>query len=295
MLQKGEQTQALALARKAISCGADSAFVHWLLGHESLEQEDYGVALDCFDRAIALFSEHPDGWLGKGRALIGLERLADAEDALIQAVQCAPENVQAWVELIQLELDAGVDDIAAENLALALRTHPGHPLLLQFTQENRPIDTDDFSAGLDSLVQAVYDEDEARINDVMDVLVSSHFDHERLILAKGEYYLATSEGTIIELIHALNRYIRQEIQDWWAKVVLGRLLLRESPLQNLPMAVAHCEDAWRISGENPHAAIGLIEAWASTGKLVYAKALCEKIAKGERRESARARAILEGK
>jgi tetratricopeptide (TPR) repeat protein len=295
MLLKNEKSQAIAFARKSLSWGGESAFIHWLLGTDSLEQQDYETALTSFDRALAIHPNLANGWLGKGLTLKALSRLADAEDALIQAVQCAPDQVEIWVALIRLEMDAGVHDIAADNLALALRSHPGHPALIQLKSEEAESFTDEFSMGLDALCQAIYDQDLERMDETMDSMVTSHFDHPRLVIAKGEVCLAVESKLKVDLIHALNRYIRTETQDWWARTVLGRLLLRESALQNLPMAVAHCEDAWRASGEHPHAAIGLVEAWASTGKHVYAKALCEKLAKGNRRESVKARALLEGR
>jgi tetratricopeptide (TPR) repeat protein len=295
MLHKGEQGQALAFARKALSWGGGGAFLNWLLGNEALEQQDDDVALGHFEEALAIDSSHVDSWLGKGGALKALGRLADAEDALIRAVQAGPGRVDSWVALIRLETEAGVHDIAADNLHLALRSHPGNPKLLQLKSENRDPYADDFSIGLDVLCQTIYDENWSRMEEVLDSLVLSHFDHPRLIVAKAEAFLATEEGKPNELIHALNRYLRNELQDWWARAVLGRLLLRESAMQNPPLAVAHCEDAWRVSGEHPHAGIGLVEAWASLGKNVYAKALCEKLAQGNGRESVKAKAILEGR
>jgi hypothetical protein len=106
---------------------------------------------------------------------------------------------------------------------------------------------------------------------------------------------AEERARIPELVHDLMRLTRATPMFWPAKTALGRLLMREGPMFNLNLAVMQCEDAWRTSGEHPHAGLALVEAWAASGKRAYARALCTRIAATDGLEGARAKAILEGR
>jgi hypothetical protein len=143
---------------------------------------------------------------------------------------------------------------------------------------------------------ALYRGEIERARDVLDMLVDQHADDARVLVPDAEIALSSDDRERIpELVHGLMRLARSTPMLWQAKAALGRLLMREGPMFNLSLAVVQCEDAWRTSGEHPHAGLALVEAWAASGKRAYARALCTRIALLDGLEGARAKAILEGR
>jgi hypothetical protein len=69
-------------------------------------------------------------------------------------------------------------------------------------------------------------------------------------------------------------------------------MLRAGPLQNLRAGVAHCEEAFRTSGEHPRAGLFLFEAYAMMGKRPFAIALGKRIAGGDAIEAGLVRQLL---
>lgn len=291
---KGNDATAREMARKAVGIGARVPGCDLILAEDCFDAGELDDALDFYERALAENPVMSSAWHGKGKVLWAQGELAMAEDALVTAVQHGPDHPEAWVDLVKLEQGAGAHEVAAENLVLALRAHPGHKDLLALKETEQLAEGDAFAESLLELRRRLYAEDIEGAHDELDGLITEHSDDPRLVVAKGELTLASDIGDIPTLVHELNRLIRADTMSWEPRSVLGRLLLRATPLQNLRMAVAHCEDAWRMSGENPHAAIGLIEAWAASGKRAYARALCTKVADGVGPEAKRARAILAG-
>ena len=152
------------------------------------------------------------------------------------------------------------------------------------------------SAGYLRIRDALYEQDLEAAYGILDELVEGAPEDPRLAVAKAELCLATEAlAEIPTLVHELQRLIRTDAMAWEPRCVLGRLLLRESPLQNTRVALAHSEEAFRISGENPHAGIGLVEAWAATKKTAYARALLARLVEGTGPEALRAQAILDGR
>ncbi len=194
-----------------------------------------------------------------------------------------------------MERDAGAVDAARENLVLALRNHPGHARLLEIKadfDQDRPIDEVD-EALLD-VRRRIRENDFAGAQGVVTRLISGARDDPRTLLARSEIIVASDDGDIPTLVHDLMRVVRRDPMNWEYKTALGRVLLRTSVLQNPRLAVHYCEDAWRASGEHPRACLGLIEAWATMGKLAFARALCERIAGGVGPEADAARTLLYG-
>jgi tetratricopeptide (TPR) repeat protein len=291
----GDQGRALMLARRATERGARVPEAMLLLADDALRAEQPEEALSLFSTALSIDDGLSIAWFGKGQAHIALDEIARAEEAYVQGVTREPSNVDAWVTLIELELAAAAVDIARENLALALRTHPGDGRLTKL-QARLAADLDPVEGALVRVRDAIYDGDIEAARDMLDVLVDKHGDDPRIVVPDAEIVLATdSRERIPELVHSLMRTARATPMFWPAKAALGRLLMREGPMFNLPLAVVQCEDAWRTSGEHPHAGLALVEAWAASGKRAYARALCTRIAATEGREGARAKAILEGR
>jgi tetratricopeptide (TPR) repeat protein len=291
----GDQERALDMARRSIDLGGDVAPALVLVADELLDAGDMDNAFPLYERAVTNAPSHSGAWLGAARILSFRGMLGQAEDAYINSVQHGPQRVDAWVELVRLEREGGALEIAQENLALALRTHPGHPDLLALAREGDAGDEDDPVRTITrDIREMLYKNDSLRALGELDQLVEMFPEDPRIVIAKAEVCAATGRGDVAPLVHELNRMVRYDPNAWEPKVAIGRLLLLDSPVQNPKLAVAHCEDAWQTSGEHPHAGISLVEAWAALGKVALAEALCKRLAEGEGVEADLARRILDG-
>lgn len=294
---QGEREQALSLASRSVALAGEVAPALTLVADDLLDKGELDRALSLYQRALKAAPTHSGAWLGTGRILAFRGQLAAAEDAYVNAVQHGPQRVDAWIELIRLEREGGAHEVAADNLALALRTHPGHPDLIALAREGQ-VERDD---GSDPVRQAtarirsrLLAKDFAGAMLDLDRLAERHPGDPRLLLAQAEVTAMTGKGQVPPLVHELVRVTRAEPNAWEPKVALGRLLLLASPVQNPKLAAAHCEDAWRTSGEHPYAGLALVEAWAALGKRAHAAALLTRLAEGEGQEAEIARELLEG-
>jgi len=262
--------------------------------HEAAERADYATARDHYSMVLAQEPSNAEAWLGQARVLWALEAMSEAEDAYMLSIQNDPDNVQAWVELVQLETNAGAVDAAAENLAQALRFHPNHPDLLRCRAGVRAKPSSDTVEGaLFNIRAAIFADEIGEAKEELQRFFDRFLQDPRAYLARAELFIATGDDNITELIHALTRQTRQHPNDWEALSLLGRLYLRPSPMRNTRMAVALCEDSWRISAQHPRAGLALAEAWAFVGKRPMANALLGQIAGGEGAEAEVAQAWLE--
>jgi len=251
------------------------------LGAEAFGRRDWDAAAEHFDDALGGDKHLLEAWLGKARSLVGKGALSQAEDAYLQAVETDPGSITSWVELIQLERVGGAVAAASANLSVALRTHPAHPRLMALReQEQRETRLDSTDIAIVTLRELLADQAVEQALRVYGDLERSLADDPRLLLAQGEIFLTLKVGDVVELIHALTRFTRAVPDAWEWLALLGRLFLCPSPMQNQRMAAALCEDAWRISAENPRAGVGLVEAWRAIGKRKFADTLCQKLAQG---------------
>lgn len=291
---RGEREKARRAAARALSLGAEVPPCTVLIADQHLEEGQMEEALALYDQALMRAPALSSAWIGRGRVLAFRGALADAEDAYIQAVQNGPQRVEAWVELIALERDAGAIEAADENLAIALRTHPGHPDLLALASHE--IDEDDhFEQMRAQMRRLLLRGDMAGALTQFEALMEAAPEDPRVLWAEAEIAVGTGRGDTAELVHELTRVTREQPNAWEPKVLLGRLLLCNGPLLNPRMAAALCEDGFRLSGEHPYAGLALVEAWAAIGKRSFALALCQKLADGDRDEARRAQDILAGR
>jgi len=251
-------------------------------GDAALEAGDLSAALAQFQAALASDAASAAAWLGVARVRRRQGQLAEAEDACVQALEADPELAPAWVELVHIEREGGAPEAAAENLASALRTLPGHPALTALLAPapggaaTSPADggASDPVARVRAFL-AARDLDAAV--DFVRALMLEDQESPIALLCRAEVFFYTESGNPARLVHALTRLVRADASQWQAQSALGRILLRRSPLQNTRMALAYCEDAWRASGEHPLAAVGLLEAWRAAGKRTLADALEERM------------------
>ena len=126
----------------------------------------------------------------------------------------------------------------------------------------------------------------------LDARAEKYPDDLRYVIIEGEIAAVTGQGDIAFLVHELQRVLRERPTWWEPRAALGRLMLRSGPLQNLRTGVAHCEEAFRTSGEHARAGLFLFEAYSMMGKRPFAIALGKRIAGGDAIEAALVRALL---
>jgi tetratricopeptide (TPR) repeat protein len=284
---KGDNERALLLARRAVSLGARVPQNDVMLGDDALQRGVLDEALRFFDRAVAQNAKLAAAWVGRGRVMRAQENLADAEDAFARAVEVAPLRIEAWVNLIEVELEGGADEAAADNLALALKAHPGHPALLALKAgaEAKRQQDDPVEGILAMIRQHVYNGDTDSALRQLHTMIEEYPGDPRAYIVEAEIAAVSGHGDIPNLVNTLTRMVRDRPTQWEPRAALGRLLLRQGPMQNVRMGVAHCEEAWRTSGEHPRAGLFLFEAYAVFDKRAHALALGQKLAKLEGPES----------
>jgi tetratricopeptide (TPR) repeat protein len=294
--QAGDTAEALALAQQCLALGGEVAAALAIVADEKLEQGFPDIALNLYRRATQQAPSHSGAWLGIGRILAFRGDLADAEEAYIEAVQHGPQRVEAWLELIALEREGGAVEVAAENLTIALRLHPGHPALIALAreQEQEGEAQDPVRRAIQAIRSMLLEKDFGGAKAALAELDDHYAGDPRLLLARADVVAMTGKGDATGLIHTLMRAIRDEPHAWEPKVAVGRLLLLQTPLQNPKLAAAHCEDAWHMSGQHPFAGLALVEAWAALGRVAHARAVCERLVEGDGPEAVVARNILAG-
>ncbi len=293
--EKGDNERALLLARRAVSLGARVAQNDAMLGDDALTRADLDEALRFYDRAVATNAKLAVGWLGRGRVLRAQAQLADAEDAFARAVELAPLSVDGWVNLVEVEIEGGANDAADDNLALALKAHPGNRELLSIKQraDQKKANLDDpVDRMLIAIRRQVYSGEMDPATRALYKLIDEHPGDPRTYVVEAEIAAITGQGDVPALINTLTRMVRDRPTQWEPRAALGRLMLRVSQMQNLRMGVAHCEEAWRTSGEHPRAGLFLFEAYAVFGKRAHAVALGQRLSSGEGPEAALVRELL---
>ncbi len=293
-LRKGDKDRALLLARRAASLGSRVADADAMLGDDALSRGDVDEAAAYFDRAVQHAPRLAKAWLGRGHVFWKRDELADAEEAFAKAVELDPRDLNGWLSLIDVEIEGGADDAADDNIALALKQHPAHQGLKdrKAEQARKKIQDDPLEQGLVGVRAALYAGDGNVALDRLDALAEQFPDDLRYLIIEGEIAAVTGQGDIAFLINELQRVIRERPTWWEPRAALGRLMLRTGPLQNLRAGVAHCEEAFRTSGEHARAGLFLFEAYAMMGKRPFAIALGKRIAGGDAIEAGLVRGLL---
>ncbi|HEY1099904.1 MAG TPA: tetratricopeptide repeat protein [Myxococcota bacterium] len=293
-LRKGDHERALLLARRAASLGSRVAEADVMLGEDAVARGDLDEASTYFERAITHMPKLARGWHGRGQVFWKRGDLADAEEAFAKAVELAPRDLEAWLSLIDVEIEGGADEAADDNIALALKQHPGHAGLVErkALQAKKKINDDPLERGLVDVRAALYDGDGNLAIERLDQLAEQYPDDLRYLIVEGEIAAVTGQGDIAFLINELQRVIRERNSWWEPRAALGRLMLRPGPLQNMRAGIAHCEEAWRTSGEHARAGLFLFEAYAMMGKRPFAIALGKRIGTGDTIEAGLVRSLL---
>jgi Flp pilus assembly protein TadD len=89
---------------------------------EGMIRGNHASALALYDRLLALYPREPEALLGRGQALAGLGRYAEAQLALLELIQMEPDNAAAITQLATVYLETERYAEASELYLLALHT-----------------------------------------------------------------------------------------------------------------------------------------------------------------------------
>jgi Flp pilus assembly protein TadD len=132
----------------------------FLEGLESRELNRPDEALDWFDRGLALYPNQLHLRLGRGIALLGLERNSEAREAFLAALQIEPREPATeallWNNIAWSDLMVGSPELRAEADRLSQQAfeHIGWVAAVQGTRGSVLVETGDLDRGLALLERA---------------------------------------------------------------------------------------------------------------------------------------------
>lgn len=118
--------RAVESVSKAVSLQPVDAEAHAILGDAMLESRHPDRALECYDRSIAIDPDNWKAWANRGMALIVMNRLNDAKDALVFAEALNPMEPVVVFSLVSLLIDLGDHVDAAALLEKLDAMMPNH-------------------------------------------------------------------------------------------------------------------------------------------------------------------------
>jgi protein O-GlcNAc transferase len=120
---EGESGLAAALLERAVALDpADPATWSWL-GHCYADREQYGAAIDAFDRAAAIDPAFAPAHSGRAQVLEAVGRYSEAEASMRHAVKLQPTAAR-YVLLGDIQAASGRDSHARTSFEEALRLDP---------------------------------------------------------------------------------------------------------------------------------------------------------------------------
>jgi Tfp pilus assembly protein PilF len=123
--ERGKPREAESAFRRAISMAPRDVYAQHNLGALLSAQDRPEEAVAALDRAQALGLNAHELHVNRGRALMQLYRLDDAEKAYARAAAIEPRDAKAQAMLAQLRFMRG-DPEFARDLEAACRSHPAH-------------------------------------------------------------------------------------------------------------------------------------------------------------------------
>lgn len=109
---------------------SEEASVATTLGELYIQRDEYGKALDLYQRAVTLVPDFPAGWYNVGRVLRLLERDDEAITAFKRAIEAQPDDIESYAELTDIYLQHGQLSAARSLLKEGRQANPGSAHLL---------------------------------------------------------------------------------------------------------------------------------------------------------------------
>jgi tetratricopeptide (TPR) repeat protein len=126
--RRGDPAEATAVLRRAIAKHPGFLHAHGLLGEDRSEAGDAAGSLQAFDGYLARVPFYPWAMARRGRELSRLGRKKEAIATTRAALARDPGDPELSIELATRCMEAGKDDLAEEQLKLALIARPIRPL-----------------------------------------------------------------------------------------------------------------------------------------------------------------------
>jgi tetratricopeptide (TPR) repeat protein len=131
LLQAGRQSECLACLRALNARDETSHLIGNLAGLVSLSLGQYSIALEWFDRALALYPGYPDALASRGMALHQLGRAAEALAAYDEAVRAGCAKPELYYNRGNILRDFARLSEAIASYDTALRLNPAYPEALR--------------------------------------------------------------------------------------------------------------------------------------------------------------------
>jgi tetratricopeptide (TPR) repeat protein len=239
LLQAGRQGECLACLRALEEGGETSHLTCNLAGLVALSLGQYPLALEWFDRALALFPFYPDALANRGVALQQLGRAADALAAYDDAIRLGCTKPEIFYNRGNILRESGRLGEAIASYDRALRLEPAYPEALR-AGALALHDIGQFERALEFLNEAIR---------LRPQFVDALNDRGNLLQDLGRASEAVgSYSAALELAPGRADILNNRGSAWLA---LGR-----------------CPDADKDFGEALRIAPGFAEAWSNKGNLL---------------------------
>lgn len=194
------------------------------------QQGDYPQAIRAYNLVVDQFPDFASAYLGRARAAIALDPLADAGEDFDLAIEYDPYLGEAYLERASYRINQGDLEAAAQDLASAEQLLPGSPMLY-LIQARLALASGDLENALVAAQQA---------NELDITLLPAY-------LMLGQVALASDEPTAAE--DALATYVLyiENNPDAWHALGRARYLLG----QDLDAALQAFDQAIELEDESP--------------------------------------------
>jgi tetratricopeptide (TPR) repeat protein len=293
--ERGDADGAEAALNEALAAGVDLPGIHFTLARCAARRAEHSASLEHLERALAGEPENGMYLYAKAHALTELGRIEDSVAVLGQSIQANPMFPDAWLVLAQIQMNMGQPADAVTNLKEALRVNPGHPALLD-CMSRAAFAAGDASIAIDSLTQ-ITEADPGNVVAAANLALAHassgrmmvaeqmlrrlvhkapddahvHFSFASVLESKGD------PGSVREAVSHLEKALRHDPNMWEAACDLGRLLVTQAGIQNVPRGISLLEQVRGQAGDRPEVLLNLAIAYAHAGRSAEAKAACSQV------------------
>lgn len=276
----GHAHNAVQMAQMAVRAGTEVPEAFHVLAYHALQTQDPPAAASALATALALDPRHARTWSALGALHAQRGAHSEACQALENAVAVLPADSGLWVELLQHRLKEGIPQAAQDSVIRAVSACGRNAAVLAAVHEIRQMST---------ATQAPL---AARVSAVRDALCLGQRDEALALLEGGraparpsrawrfvrrEYDVTEPGARPQEMLVDYTRLSREYPESWEPRYLLALLLLRPSSVHNPAQALAHAEEAWRMSGGHPAAGLAMVRACQLTRRAALAHAVAQQV------------------
>jgi tetratricopeptide (TPR) repeat protein len=243
--QAGEPEQAIAVFSRIVSLAPRSAVAEHNLASVLGDVGRWAEAESHVEQAFSKGLDAPESWLVRGRCMLALRRLDEAQHSFRQAIRRRPAYGDAHRELAQLRwMREGNLDAAVEEIDKALGDLPGDPALLMIKAqvfENAGRDQD--AAALHSALAARYPSDFGLASAAAASAIRTGKYADALAHAQRASRLAPSKPTTQAIL--IEALLASGAHEQAAQIAEEQY--KQTPLDQ--HAIARVATAWRFLGD----------------------------------------------